>query len=135
LAAINQAHINKAGLAADGSLDLILAALFLLVIRRSVQGCDGFILANNADQAADDLSLAKSEAPLARFERERDELAARKAALADRRRDAAYTAHIGDSAAAKVLDAVHREAVELESKIASLSDAVAEAQKGLDIAK
>jgi hypothetical protein len=41
------------------SLDLILAALFVLVIRRSVQGSDGFILANDADQAADDLSLAK----------------------------------------------------------------------------
>jgi hypothetical protein len=41
------------------SLDLILAALFVLMIRRSVQGSDGFILANDADQAADDLSLAK----------------------------------------------------------------------------
>src|SRR6516162_5027282 len=41
------------------SCDLILAALFVLVIRRSVQGSDGFILANDADQAADDLSLAK----------------------------------------------------------------------------
>jgi hypothetical protein len=35
------------------------AALFVLVIRRSVQGSDGFILANDADQAADDLALAK----------------------------------------------------------------------------
>jgi phage terminase large subunit-like protein len=41
------------------SCDLILAALFVLMIRRSVQGSDGFILANDADQAADDLSLAK----------------------------------------------------------------------------
>ena len=41
------------------SLDLILAALFTLVIRRSVQGSDGFILANDADQARDDLMLAK----------------------------------------------------------------------------
>jgi hypothetical protein len=32
------------------SCDLILAALFVLVIRRSVQGSDGFILANDADQ-------------------------------------------------------------------------------------
>jgi hypothetical protein len=39
--------------------DLILAALFVLVIRRSVQGSDGFILANDQDQAADDLQLAK----------------------------------------------------------------------------
>jgi hypothetical protein len=41
------------------SLDLILAALFVLMIRRSVQGSDGFILANDADQARDDLTLAK----------------------------------------------------------------------------
>jgi hypothetical protein len=41
------------------SLDLILAALFVLLIRRSVQGSDSFILANDQDQAADDLSLAK----------------------------------------------------------------------------
>jgi hypothetical protein len=39
--------------------DLILAGLFVLVIRRSMQGSDGFILANDADQAADDLTLAK----------------------------------------------------------------------------
>jgi hypothetical protein len=41
------------------SLDLILAALFVLVIRRSPQGSDGFILANDSGQAADDLSLGK----------------------------------------------------------------------------
>jgi phage terminase large subunit-like protein len=41
------------------SADLILAALFVLVIRRSVQGSDGFVLGNDADQAADNLSLAK----------------------------------------------------------------------------
>ena len=41
------------------SLDLILAALFVLVIRRSVQGSDGYILANDSDQAGDDLSLAR----------------------------------------------------------------------------
>jgi phage terminase large subunit-like protein len=41
------------------SLDLILAALYVLVIRRSVQGSDGYILGNDQDQAADDLSLAR----------------------------------------------------------------------------
>jgi hypothetical protein len=39
--------------------DLILAGLFVLVIRRSMQGSDGYILANDQDQAADDLTLAK----------------------------------------------------------------------------
>src|SRR5689334_13582989 len=37
------------------TLDLVLAGLFTLVIRRSVQGSDGYILANDADQAGDDL--------------------------------------------------------------------------------
>jgi hypothetical protein len=41
------------------TLDLVLAGLFVLVIRRSVQGSDGFILANSSDQANDDLTLAK----------------------------------------------------------------------------
>jgi len=41
------------------STDLILAALFVLMIRRSPQDSDGLILANDSDQAADDLKLAK----------------------------------------------------------------------------
>jgi hypothetical protein len=39
--------------------DLILTALFVLVIRRSPQGSDCYVLANDSDQAADDLALAK----------------------------------------------------------------------------
>jgi len=41
------------------SADLVLAALFKLVIPESPQGNDGFILANDEGQAGDDLSLAK----------------------------------------------------------------------------
>ena len=41
------------------SLDLTLAALFCLVIRRSIQGSDAYILASDEDQAADDLQLAR----------------------------------------------------------------------------
>jgi len=41
------------------SLDLVLAGLFCLVIRRSAQGSDGYLVANDQDQAADDLTLAK----------------------------------------------------------------------------
>ncbi len=41
------------------STDLVLAALFVLDIRRSVQGNDCYIIANGLDQAADDLDLAK----------------------------------------------------------------------------
>jgi hypothetical protein len=43
----------------DKTLDLVLGSLFTLVIRRSVQGSDCFILANDAGQAGDDLALAK----------------------------------------------------------------------------
>jgi len=41
------------------SLDLILAGLYRLIIWPSDKGNDGFILANDEGQAADDLSLAK----------------------------------------------------------------------------
>jgi hypothetical protein len=39
--------------------DLVLAGLYVLLIRDSTQGNDGFILANDEQQANDDLSLAK----------------------------------------------------------------------------
>ena len=41
------------------STDLILAGLYRFLIWPSTQGNDGFILANDEDQSADDLSLAK----------------------------------------------------------------------------
>jgi hypothetical protein len=41
------------------SADLVLAALYCLDIRETVQGNDCFILANDEDQAGDDLGLAK----------------------------------------------------------------------------
>jgi hypothetical protein len=41
------------------SADLVLAGLFKLLIPEAPQGNDGFILANDEGQAADDLSLAK----------------------------------------------------------------------------
>ncbi|WP_232707707.1 hypothetical protein [Bradyrhizobium japonicum] len=41
------------------SLDLILAGLFVLVCRESPQGSDVLLVANDADQAAQDLDLAK----------------------------------------------------------------------------
>jgi hypothetical protein len=51
------------------STDLVLAALFCTVVRKAVQGNVGLIVANDADQAADDLDLAKKliaiNAPLA----------------------------------------------------------------------
>jgi hypothetical protein len=41
------------------SADLVLAALYCLVIRESAGGNDSYILANDEDQAGDDLELAK----------------------------------------------------------------------------
>jgi hypothetical protein len=41
------------------SLDLVLAALSSLLLRDPVQGADGYLLANDEDQAGDDLDLAK----------------------------------------------------------------------------
>jgi hypothetical protein len=41
------------------SLDLVLAALYCLLMRRSPQGNNGFIVASDEGQAADDLDLAK----------------------------------------------------------------------------
>ena len=41
------------------TLDLVLAALYVLVIRKSVQGSDGLIAANDAGQALDDMGLAR----------------------------------------------------------------------------
>jgi phage terminase large subunit-like protein len=41
------------------STDLVLAALYCLLIRDSVSGNDGFILANDEEQAGDDLEIAK----------------------------------------------------------------------------
>jgi hypothetical protein len=80
-------------------------------------------------------TVANAEEMLARFETERQTLIERKAALADRRRDHAYDAAAGNAAAAKQLDAVHREAVEIESRIANSDAAIAEAKHRLEIAK
>jgi hypothetical protein len=41
------------------TLDLVLAALFVLVIRKSIQGSDGLVAANDAGQALDDMNLAR----------------------------------------------------------------------------
>jgi hypothetical protein len=78
-------------------------------------------------------SVANAEQLLQRFERERLELVERKAALAEKRRSVAYDAHAAGDA--KLLDGVHREAAELESRITGLDDAVAEAKRRLEAAK
>jgi len=70
---------------------------------------------------------------LERFQRERSELAERKAALAGQRRNVAYDAHAtGD---AKALDDLRRQAIELETRIGDIDTAIAEAQHRVAIAE
>jgi hypothetical protein len=81
------------------------------------------------------VSVANAEQLLARFERERAELVERKAALADKRRSVAFDAHAGDGSASRLLDGLHQQAVELESRIAGLDDAIAEASRRVERAR
>jgi hypothetical protein len=80
-------------------------------------------------------TVAIAEQMLQRFERDRAELIARKAALATKRSAVAYDAHSGDVGAIKLLDGVAVEAVEIEAKIAGIDDAVAEARRRLEQAR
>jgi hypothetical protein len=80
-------------------------------------------------------SVSNAEAMLQRFERERADLIERKAAIADRRRNVAYDAHAGDAAAAKVVDDLHKEAIELETRLATIDAAISEATHRVKIAK
>src|ERR1700733_12795416 len=41
------------------TLDLVLAALFKLLVPVTIQGNNGFVVANDEDQSGDDLDLAK----------------------------------------------------------------------------
>jgi hypothetical protein len=72
---------------------------------------------------------------LERFQRERGELAERKAALADKRRDHAYDAAAGDAAATNALDDLRHQAIELETRIADIDIAIAEAQHRVAVAE
>jgi len=80
-------------------------------------------------------TVAESEATLQRFEAERNNVLDRKTLLADRRREIAFDALSGDKSATRLLDGLHREAVELESRLVSVGDAIAEAQRRLAAAR
>jgi len=81
------------------------------------------------------VAVANAEQMLARFERERGDLIERRAALAEKRRTVAFDAHAGDGSASQLLDGVHKEAAELESRITGLDDAIAEATRRLEAAR
>jgi len=83
------------------------------------------------------VSVEQALATLSGFERQKAELIERKAALNDQRRNVAYDAyaHTDDGAAAKLLDGVHQQSVELESRLSSINDAIAEATRRVEAAK
>ena len=77
-----------------------------------------------------------AEQMIQRFERDRDDLVERRAALAKRRSALAYDAHAEPNGpAAKQLDDVNQKDRELETKIASADDAIAEARRRLERAR
>jgi hypothetical protein len=76
-------------------------------------------------------AVAAIEATLHGFERQRDALLDKQTKLADKRREVAFDAHNGDAASGKLLDGLHREAVELQSRLDSLADAIREAERRL----
>jgi hypothetical protein len=81
------------------------------------------------------ITVTEAEATLQRFERERNDVLDRKTLLADKRREIAFDALSGDKSASKLLDGLHREAVELESRLVSVNDAIAEATRRLAAAR
>jgi hypothetical protein len=75
------------------------------------------------------------EATLALLEHERDKFLERQAQHADKRKALAYDAHAGDAEASNLLDQLQREAVEIETQIDSINDAIAEGQRRLVLAR
>jgi hypothetical protein len=74
-------------------------------------------------------AVAAAEATLAGFEKQKAALVDKQAMLAERRRVASYEAHAqGD---VKLIDGLTEEAVRLDHRIASLNDAIAEAERRL----
>jgi hypothetical protein len=80
-------------------------------------------------------SVAIAKQMIQRFERDRDALVERRSALAKRRSGIAYDAHAGDASAVKLLDDLARQDAELETKIATIDDAINEARRRLDQAR
>jgi hypothetical protein len=73
-------------------------------------------------------AVSEAAATLAGFERQRNVLLAKQTALADKRREVAFDAHNGCAASGKLLDGIGKEAVELQQRLDSIADAIAEGQ-------
>jgi hypothetical protein len=70
-------------------------------------------------------TIAEAEATLAGFQKQRTELLARQAKLANQKSEAAYSAHVGDIGSCKLLSSLKREAAEVVERLDSVSDAIA----------
>ena len=81
------------------------------------------------------ITVTEAAATLSRFERERNDVLGRQVLLADKRRACAFDALSGDKSASRLLDGLVREAAELESRLVSVGDAIAEAQRRLAAAR
>jgi len=84
---------------------------------------------------ADEHSAKMIEATLALLEHERNKFLDRQAQHADKRRALAFDAHAGDAEAIKLLDQLQREAVELQTQIDGINDAITEGQRRLVLAR
>ena len=80
-------------------------------------------------------SVKKIEAALALLERERNEFLDRQAQHGDKRRALAFDAHAGDAEASNLLDQLQREAVEIQTQIDAINDAMTEGQRRLVLAR
>jgi hypothetical protein len=79
--------------------------------------------------------VTAAAATLAGFERQRNALLDKQTKLADRRREVAFDAHNGDVGSGRLLDGIGKEAFELQARLDSLTDAIAEAQRRLHQAR
>jgi hypothetical protein len=84
---------------------------------------------------ADEHSVKMIEAALALLEGERNKFLDRQAQHSDKRRALAFDAHAGDAEPSKLLDQLQREAVEIQTQIDGISDAIAEGQRRLVLAR
>ena len=83
----------------------------------------------------DELSVEMIEKTLVVLDHEHNNLLARQAQHADKRKALAYDAHVGDVGASKLLDRLQREAAEIEIQISNIDAALAEGQNRLVVAK
>jgi hypothetical protein len=92
----------------------------------------GDVEMNGTKQRAD---VKMIEAALTLLERERNKLLDRQAQHGDKKCALAFDEHAGDAEASNLLDQLQREAVEIQTQIDGISDAITEGQHRLVLAR